>query len=248
MRIVRYILIGIVLLMLGIWFGIDFERGSDKSESDFQGSRIYDIPVPLPQFTLTDHNGKEFTQWSLARKWTFMFFGYTFCPDVCPIALVDLNDIHNNLVEKEDLIEKRFGVNTQVVFVSVDPERDKIDELKEYISHFNEDFIGVTGKMEEIDSLARPMGIAYRRVPGRDSEGDYYIDHSASFLLIDPLGRLRASFPPPHDPNQVAEEFRRIRDKYTEECCTTNITFEYIKLGDEDEEEYADEEDPEGNK
>jgi protein SCO1/2 len=177
-----------------------------------------------------------------------MFFGYTFCPDVCPIALVDLNNIHNNLVEKGDLIEKRFGVNTQVVFVTVDPERDKANELKEYISFFNDDFIGVTGKPEEIDSLAHPMGIAYRRVPGKDPEGEYYIDHSASFLLIDPLGRLRASFPPPHDPNQVAEEFRRIRDKYTEECCITNVTFEFIKLGDEDEEEYADDEDTEGNK
>lgn len=247
MRVSRFILIGVILLMLGILFGRGFERDSEKAEKDFQSSRIYDIPVPLPQFTLTDHNGQEFTQWNLARKWTFMFFGYTFCPDVCPIALVDLNYVYNNFVEKGDLIEKRFGVNTQVVFVTVDPERDTVDELKEYIAHFNKDFIGVTGKPEEIDSLAHPMGIAYRRVPGKDSEGNYYIDHSASFLLIDPLGRLRASFPPPHDPKQVAEEFRRIRDKYTEECCTTGITFEYIGWGDEDEKEYEDEEDKEGN-
>jgi hypothetical protein len=89
------------------------------------------------------------------------------------------------------------------------------------------------------------MGVAYRRVPGKDSEGDYYIDHSASFMLLDPLGRLRASFPPPHDPALIVEEFRRIRSKYTEECCRTSIKFNYIKLSDDDEEEEYEEEEEE---
>jgi protein SCO1/2 len=218
----RHIFLGIVLLLTGIWFGMGLESDPEIEEIDFPSATIYEIPVTLPQFTLTDHNGKKFNQWNLARKWTFMFFGYTFCPDVCPVALVDLNDIYHNLVEKGDLDEKKFKVNTQVVFVTVDPGRDTVEELKEYMPHFNEAFIGVTGSKEEIDSLARPMGVAYRRVPGEDSEGDYLVDHSASFMLIDPLGRLRASFSPPHDPKQIAEDFRNIRSEYTAECCITS--------------------------
>jgi protein SCO1/2 len=220
--ILRYVITGLVLLMAGIWFGMGLESDPEIEEIDFPSATIYEIPVSLPQFTLTDHNGQKFNQWSLARKWTFMFFGYTFCPDVCPVALVDLNDIYHNLLEKGDLDEKKFKVNTQVVFVTVDPGRDTVEELKEYMPHFNEAFIGVTGSKEEIDLLARPMGVAYRRVPGEDSEGDYLVDHSASFLLIDPLGRLRASFSPPHDPKQIAEDFRNIRSEYTAECCITS--------------------------
>ncbi len=248
MKIKHFILFGIVLLILGIWLGKDFKSILGIEGRSSPTATIYEIPVPLPNFTLTDQDGEDFTQWSLNRKWTLMFFGYTFCPDVCPMALVDLNEVYNSLVEKGDLVEERFGVDTQVVFVSVDPGRDKVDGLKEYIGHFNDNFIGLTGSPEAIDSLARPMGVAYRRVPGKDADGDYYIDHSASFLLIDPLGRLRASFSPPHDAGLVAEEFRRIRDKYTEECCLTNVKFEYITLGGGDDEEEEEEEEEDDDK
>lgn len=233
--ILRFTVLATVLLLTGIWFGMGLERDPEIEEIDFPSATIYEIPVNLPHFTLTDHNGKKFNQWSLSRKWTFMFFGYTFCPDICPIALVDLNDIYYNLVEKGELVEKKYGVNTQVVFVTVDPGRDTVERLKEYMFDFNEDFIGVTGKPEMIDSLARPMGIGYMPVPGKDSEGDYLVDHSSSFMLIDPLGRLRASFSPPHDPEQIVEDFRNIRSEYTAECCITSdkelktVIFDYRK-------------------
>ncbi len=238
MKTVRYVFPSLVMLVLILssCTGMNNKKVSGLTD-EYPVATVLDIPVPLPSFSLNDQNGNEFTQWSLSRKWTFMFFGYTFCPDVCPMALVDLNDVYQDLVEKGDLVEAQFEVNTQVVFVSVDPERDGVDMLKEYISHFNENFIAVTGKPEVIDSLARPIGVAYRRAPGTDSEGDYFIDHSASFLLIDPLGRLRATFSPPHDPVHIAEDFRKIRDKYTEECCIVNLKFNYISLGDEEAED-----------
>ena len=235
MRMLGFAALGTVLLLVGIWFGRGIENKPEIEEIDFPSATIHEIPVPLPRFYLVDHNGQQFDQWSLSRKWTFMFFGYTFCPDVCPIALVDLNDVYQKLVEEGEIIEKKFNVNTQFVFVTVDPERDTVEEMKEYVYYFNKDFIGVTGKSEAIDSLAGPMGVAYRRVPGEDSEGDYLVDHSASFLLIDPLGRLRATFPPPHDPEQIAEDFLNIRSKYNEECCITadqeleTVIFDYRK-------------------
>jgi protein SCO1/2 len=249
MKIYHFILIGIVLLILGIWLGRDLTYRFTLNEADeFPSATVLQVPIPIFQISLTDHNGQNFRVRRLARKWTFMFFGYTHCPDVCPMALVDLNAVFNNLTEEGDLIFEKYNVDTQFIFVSVDPQRDTVGELKEYISYFNKNFIALTAEPDMIEKLAQPLGVSYMRMPGKDSEGDYYIDHSASFLLIDPLGRLRAYFPPPHNPEQVAEDFRRIRKKYTEECCRTNITFEYIKLGDEDEDEDEYEEDKEGNR
>jgi len=233
------VLFGLILLVVGIWFGQGVNKGPKQGAETV---RVYDIPVPLPNFELDVHNGMVFNKWSLNRQWTFMFFGYIFCPDVCPTAMVDLNDVYKDLEEKGDLIEKEFKVGTQFVFVSVDPARDTIEELNDYVPHFNKAFVGLTGKPEVIDSIARPMGIAYTQVPGKDEDGDYYIDHSASFMLLDPLGRLRASFPPPHDPKRIVEEYRKIRAEFTEECCRTSISFTYINDDEDEEEEYEEEE------
>jgi protein SCO1/2 len=235
MKILRFAFSGMVLLLLGIWFGKGLNTVSVLKEADeFPSATVLDVPVPLPDFSLTDHNGQEFTTSSFNRKWTFMFFGYINCPDVCPTALIDLNDVYHTLAKKDELIEKKYRVGTQVVFVSVDPQRDSVEELKQYVPYFNDMFIGLTGKPEMIDSLARPLGVGYRREPGKNSE-DYLIDHSASFLLIDPLGRLRAIFSPPHNPKQIAEDFRKIRKKFTAECCITGkekletVIFDYRK-------------------
>ena len=234
MKIFRLAVIGFVLLILGIWLGSDFTSRFTLNEADeFPSATVLKVPVPIFQISLTDHNGQNFRVRQLAKKWTFMFFGYTHCPDVCPMALVDLNAVYHNLLEKGDLIFKKYNIATQFILVTVDPARDTVGELKEYIAHFNENFIALTAEPDMIEKLAKPLGVAYMRAPGKDSDGDYYVDHTASFLLIDPLGRLRATFSPPHDAKQIAEDFRKIRNKYTEECCITNIKFEYIKLGDE---------------
>jgi protein SCO1/2 len=235
MKILRFVFIGIVLLLLGFWFGKSLNTVSVlKEEDEFPGATVLEVPVPLPEFLLTDHTGQEFTAAGFSMKWTFIFFGYINCPDVCPTALVDLNDVYKALAEKDELIEKKYRVGTQAVLVTVDPQRDSVKELKEYVSYFNDKFIGLTGKPEMIDLLARPMGVAYRRVFGKNSE-DYLIDHSASFLLIDPLGRLRAIFSPPHNPRQIVEAFLKIRNKFTAECCITGdekletVIFDYRK-------------------
>lgn len=235
MKILRFAIVGILLLLLGIWFGREFNGAPKLKEKELPSARVLEVPVSLPPFSLTDHKGLPFTLDNLSRKWTFMFFGYTNCPDVCPVALVDLNDVYHNLVGKGDLIEKEYQINTQVVFVTVDPQRDTVEQLKEYIPYFNKDFIGVTGKPEVIASLAHPMGVAYRRVTGSNKEDDYLIDHTASFMLVDPLGRLRAIFSPPHDPKQIADDFRNIRKEFTAECCMTpdeglkSVIFDYRK-------------------
>lgn len=218
-----FAIVVIVLLLLGIWFRRDFKL----EEEGFPSATILQVPVPLPSFSLTDHMGNPFAVNNLSRKWTFMFFGYTNCPDICPLALVNLNGIYYNLIKDGDLL------NTQFVFISVDPQRDTVAELKEYVTFFNKDFVGVTGKPEVIASLTRPLGVAYRRVPS-GTANNYLVDHTASFLLIDPLGRMLATFLPPHNVEQIAEDFRRIRRKYTQDYCTPDeqlrrAIFDYTK-------------------
>ncbi|MBI4844823.1 MAG: SCO family protein [Nitrospirae bacterium] len=202
-----YLVVILLLIIAALLFVKDFRRSSG-----FKTATVLDVPVPLPYFTLLDHNGNEFGRFSIVRKWTFAFFGYTNCPDICPTALVDMNGIYNILTKRSELD------NTQFVFVSVDPHRDTAGRMKEYVTYFNKDFIGVTGSEEAIAAISAPLGVAYSRRPAV-AGGDYMIDHSASFLLIDPLGRLRAIFIPPHSPEEIAEDFLRIRKKYAEECC-----------------------------
>jgi len=212
------VLIGAILLLIGIWLGKDLRTGDSEV---FPSATVLQVPVPIFQIALTDHNGQRFTVRRLARKWSFLFFGYTHCPDVCPMALVDLNAVYHNLVEKGDRIFKEYNVDTQFIFVTVDPQRDTAGQLKDYVTYFNKDFMGLTADPEMIAKLAHPLGVAYGRVEGGESVDDYLVDHSASFLLVDPLGRLRATFPPPHDPEQIAEDFRKIRNKYAAECCVS---------------------------
>jgi protein SCO1/2 len=217
MKIFRFILIAIVLFILGIWLGRDYP---DRFLSDnYPSATVLEVPIPIFQISLTDHTGQNFKVRRLARKWSFMFFGYTHCPDVCPMALVDLNAVYHHLLEQKALVHKKYNVDTQFIFVTVDPERDTVEKLNDYVPFFNKNFIGLTADPDMIAKLAHPLGVAYMRETGKESEEDYLVDHTASFLLIDPLGRLRATFPPPHDPVQIAGDFQKIREKYADECC-----------------------------
>ncbi len=209
------LLIAISILAISVML-VSCERDKEKKEAAPFNMTELEVAVNIPPISLIDHNGRVFERWGFARNWTFVFFGYTNCPDVCPVALVDMNDVYHKLVEEEDLF------NTKFLFITVDPGRDSVETLKEYIPFFNKKFVGVTGAPEEIAKLTDKLGISYIRVPGSESEEDYYVDHSASILLIDPLMRLRAIFPPPHDAVFMASEFRDLRIKYKEECCLTD--------------------------
>jgi protein SCO1/2 len=217
---VTYLFPVVALILTALFFLYRFDSGNLlKKDKRFT---VLDIPVPLPEFTLTDQDGNRFSPLNFRRKWTFMFFGYTNCPDVCPMALSDLDAVYRILDDRDALVDRKYRTDTQFIFVSVDPDRDSPSHLKEYVKFFNDKFIAVTGSVDAIDSIARPMGVTYRKIPGKDEEGDYMIDHSASFLLIDALGRLRAVFQPPHEPEKIATAFITIRRFYGASCCQTD--------------------------
>ncbi|AUB78788.1 hypothetical protein BBH56_06520 [Spiribacter roseus] len=164
----------------------------------------------LPAVTLTDHDGGDWTASDFEGRWQYLFFGFTHCPDVCPMTLATLAGALERLEQAD--VERLPGV----VFVSVDPQRDTPAAMETYVEHFSDDFIGVTGQRDAIDRLTSALGISYT-LHEPDSEGDYAVDHSAAILLIDPQGRLRALWQPPHGRDVLADEFRRIRGQYPSE-------------------------------
>lgn len=156
------------------------------------------LPQPrnLPDFQLVDQHAQPFGRASLEGGWTLLFAGFTHCPDICPTTLATLAAVDAQL--------RGSGAEFDMVFLSLDPERDGPDALGPYLAHFNPEFIGATGARDEIERLMAGLGLAYIRVP---TGGDgYTIDHSAALVLIDPDARVAAYFKPPLAADRIAAD------------------------------------------
>jgi protein SCO1/2 len=160
----------------------------------------------LTAFALEDHHREAFTLDRVTGRWTLLFFGYTHCPDVCPVTLSVLKNVIARMAEADADAEL-----PQVVFVSVDPERDTLEHLASYVSHFNPGFLGVTGSDEKLAVLTRQLGILYLRTEP-NADGDYLMDHTAAVFLIDPRGHLVALFQAPHAVERIARDVARIQE------------------------------------
>ncbi|MBF0195671.1 MAG: SCO family protein [Magnetococcales bacterium] len=163
---------------------------------------------PLTPFNLIDQNGDNYNLSKLKDNWTFIFFGYTHCPDVCPTSLSFLAEVFEELKEQPGKLQR-----TQATFISVDPKRDTPELLKEYTPYFHEKFIGATGSKKEIDALTKQVWAHYQLSEEVDENGDYAVDHTAALFLIDPMGRLFAIFSEQYqkDPKKVAKALSLIR-------------------------------------
>jgi protein SCO1/2 len=147
-------------------------------------------------FTLTDHTGKKRALADFRGKVVVVFFGYTHCPDVCPTTLADLR------VAREQLGEDRKRV--QVLFVTVDPERDTRELLANYVPAFDPSFLGLYGDPAATARVAKEFKVFYQKVPGKTPD-NYTVDHTAGSYVFDPQGRLRLLVRPGNVPNLVAD-------------------------------------------
>jgi protein SCO1/2 len=163
-------------------------------------------PRPLKPFVLNDHNSQSLGLEQLKGQWTFVFFGYTHCPDICPTTLGTLKGVANKLENQEEI-----SGNTRFLFVSVDPKRDSLPYLKDYINYFHKEFVASTGERPEIDNLARQLGAIYM-FEGDTERDDYIVNHSASVALIDPQGQWVARFNPPHTIKQLHSNYLQVRN------------------------------------
>jgi protein SCO1/2 len=134
------------------------------------------------EFALTDHNGTARTLAGFRGKAVVVFFGYTQCPDVCPTALATLAEAKRQLGAD--------GERVQGVFVTIDPERDKPELLRNYVPAFDPTFLGLYGDAAATEKVAKEFKVLYRKVPGSTPE-TYTMDHSAGMFVFDPQGRLR---------------------------------------------------------
>lgn len=166
---------------------------------------LWPNPKQIHAFAAIDQDGTPFDLERLKGKWSFVFFGYTHCPDICPITLSVLG-----LVQGALAADGLDGTQVQTLFVTVDPERDSPQRLGEYVRYFDKNFIGLGGTSEQVASLASQLGVAYFRAPAGD--GNYLVDHSAAVFLIDPVGRLVGILSAPHQAETILGRFRQIRE------------------------------------
>lgn len=200
-RLVSVMLLAGGIAAAAVWFW-------PQPEPSAMVGTVFPEPRTLPDVALTDHRGEAWNPQNLQGGWELVFFGFTHCPDVCPMTLATLAG------SMQHLQDKGADMTPEVVFISVDPGRDSPEQLATYVKHFHDDFVGVTGERDAIDTLTRALGIAYS-LGEPDENGDYPVDHSAAILLVNPEGRLQALWQPPHGREVIAEEFIRIADAYT---------------------------------
>lgn len=133
-------------------------------------------------FRLTDHNGKVRTLADFKGKAVVVFFGYTQCPDVCPTTMAEMATVMKELGPQADRV--------QVLFVTVDPERDTPELLSKYVPAFDPRFLGLTGDQAAVDKVAKDFKVFYQKVQGKEP-GSYTMDHTAGSYVFDPQGRIR---------------------------------------------------------
>ena len=150
---------------------------------------VLPMTIELPAFSLIDEQGQPFTRDSLRGRTSVLFFGFTNCPDICPATLQQL------AIAKQRLAGDDVSF-PDIVLVSVDPERDSPEVLADYVSHFGAGVRGLTGDLETISALTRPLGIYFAK--SGDLDGDYSVDHSAVVLVINENAEWFALFSAPH--------------------------------------------------
>ena len=206
------LLLLIVLLAAAVaWLGRDVlfsQQGTKTLPASLQGV-ILPQPKVLPEFQLSDQDGQPFTQSRLLGKWTFLFFGYTHCPDICPTTLFTLQQVHKQLATDPAAL-----ADTQFLFVSLDPHRDTLAILRDYIHYFDASFLAATGDTRVIDRLTTDLGVPYAIEDGPTPD-EYVVNHSATILLLDPQGRYYARFSTITSAAAMTADYRQLRTYYT---------------------------------
>jgi protein SCO1/2 len=175
--------------------------GPGASQEPYQGTQI-EPPVALSDFTLPSSLGRELSLSELRGKPTLIFFGYSFCPDVCPLTLSELKEAKASLgAEGEEL---------QVLFVSVDGERDTPELLARYLAAFDPSFVGVQGDDVTLRRIGKEYGLYYQKQTPEGTSAAYLVDHSSPTYLVDADGQLRTIFSYGTPPETIAEGVRGI--------------------------------------
>ncbi|BCD85676.1 cytochrome c oxidase assembly protein [Pseudomonas solani] len=179
-----FVLIALVALVLGLTVHkvLNNQRQADPTQLLDAGIVLLPQSRTLPSISLTDQDGKPVAVNELKDKWSLLFFGYTFCPDICPTTLAQMREL-------KGLLPEAARNNLRVVLVSVDPNRDTPQQLKQYLGYFDPAFVGYTGELAAIQKLANAVSIPF--IPADTSKENYTVDHSGNLVVIGPDGTQR---------------------------------------------------------
>ena len=196
---VGIVIVAFVLVLAGTEYFA--KRGSGTAGGGTQSESGPSVGGP---FTLVNHEGETVTEEDFLGKYMLVFFGYTYCPDVCPTALSDM-------AAALDMLGDEKAKQITPVFISVDPARDTPDHLAEYVSFFHSRTVGLTGSEEQIKAAAREYRGYYRlNEPTGDDPQDYLVDHTSIIYLMGPEGKLVTHFSHGTDPKAMAERIGQI--------------------------------------
>ena len=173
------------------------------SELKSRGTFLFEKPRSFKAFDLTDDLGQAFTPANLQGKWSLIFFGFTYCPDICPTTMALMNRFYESQREED------YFDDLQVVMVSVDPARDSVPKLNEYVRYFNKDFVGVTGEFLDLHRFATQLNIPFSKVPG--SGENYLVEHSGNVAIINPKGHYVGFFRAPIELSKLNLGYQSIR-------------------------------------
>ena len=202
---VRLFLIGLIAALAGLIGGIAFIPGAvDRLFATREPATTGRALVGGP-FEMTDHNGRRVTEKDFQGRLMLVYFGFTYCPDICPAGLQ---------VVTAALEELGTDANRIVpIFITVDPERDTPEQMKQYVSSFHKSFIGLTGSKEDVAQAAKAYRVYYRKVQD-ELLSDYTMDHTSFLYLMGADGQFITHFPHSIDPEKLAErlaaEIRKI--------------------------------------
>ena len=179
--------VAVIAIATGAW--LSFRMAAPPAEP--RVATLLPGGVELPEFSLLDHTGSPVDQNVFDGHWNLVFFGFTHCPDICPLTLQVLANA------RAQLAADGFEPLPRIVLVSVDPERDTPDKLAQYVGYFGDQNLGITGDLDELRKLTGALGIWFEK-SSLDGE-NYGVDHAAAVLLIGPDGQYRAVFSAPHE-------------------------------------------------
>ncbi|WP_044528524.1 SCO family protein [Herbaspirillum sp. B65] len=172
--------------------------GQSKPELKFNNTDVTGLDY-AKDFALTDHNGQPRTLADFKGKVVVMFFGYTQCPDVCPTTMVEMSNVMKELGPDADRV--------QVLFVTVDPERDTQQVLAQYVPAFDKRFLGLRGDLPQTEKVAKEFKVFYQKVPGKQP-GSYTMDHTAGSYVFDPQGHIRLFVKHGQGPQTLAHDIK----------------------------------------
>ena len=162
---------------------------------------VLQSPQPAPEFTLAAHTGAEVSPADHRGEIVLLYFGYTHCPDVCPLTLSSVAKALDQIGDDAERVH--------LMMITVDPERDTLEVLGDYMGHFDESFLGLSGDPDEIARIAALYGVFYRAGEGDESTG-YVVDHTATLMAIDPTGALRVVYSPEIGADALAPDLKEL--------------------------------------